>query len=206
MTSRLLRSCERSGRSVKREAQALAEGKSEIFMDDVVEQVRLKARDHGRMPMPWDATKRHAGFSDAGDDTPLWTNMNSDFEACNVRQQEGDIGSVLNYWRHVVRFRKRYQNILCFGDFVSVLADDGPIFAYFRRSLPGGRGNMLVVLNMTAQEQVWFRLSQVPHANGQAAEVEFRQFHSTRYGDLDHNAEGSKWVLGDTMLFLELCG
>lgn len=187
----------------KREAEALAEGRSEIYMDDIVGQVRLKARDHGRMPMPWDSSERHAGFSEADDDTPLWTNMNSDAQACNVRQQEEDPHSVLNYWRHMLRFRKKYPKILVFGDFVPVLVDDSPIFAYLRQSLPGDHGNLLVVLNMTAEERVHFRLPQVLRNNGQMVDVEFAQVHSSWRDDFDHRAEGSKWWSGDTMLLTE---
>lgn len=191
----------------KRQAQAIAEGKDEVYMDDVVGQVRLKARDHGRMPMPWDASKRHAGFSDADGDHPLWTLMNSDAEACDVNRQEHEPHSVLNYWRHVIGLRKKYQGILVFGDFVPVLVDESPIFAYFRRSLPGDRGNMLVVINMTAQERVWFRLPQVPRQNGHMTDTEFRQVHSCWRGDFeDVSAEANKWWSGDTMLLTEYEG
>ena len=129
------------------------------IINDFAAQVRLKARDHGRTPMPWDASKRYAGFSDASDDTPPWTPMNSDFDLCNVAHQEGLSNSVLKFWRKMLAFRHRHTDALVFGDFTPVCIDNSPIFAYHRTPLLDSEMKaacMLVVLNLTKHDDVAF--------------------------------------------------
>jgi alpha-glucosidase len=120
------------------------------IVEEVADQVRLKARDHGRMPMPWDDAKPNAGFSEASDGIRPWTHINSDFNLCNVAQQEKLSSSVLNFWRKMLAFRRSYQEAVVFGDFEPVSLDNSPIFAYRRTPLPGmDESRLLVVLNLT---------------------------------------------------------
>ena len=131
---------------------------SEI-VDEVADQVRLKARDHGRMPMPWTDSKPHAGFSEAGEDTRLWTRINSDFDLCNVAHQEKLSSSVLNFWRKMLAFRKQNAETIVFGDFEPVALDNHPVFAYHRTPMEDEvASKMLVALNMTSQSGVCFTL------------------------------------------------
>ncbi len=136
-----------------------------IEMDEIVQevadQVRLKARDHGRMPMPWDNTKPYAGFSDATDNTQPWTRMNSDSAVCNVADQESDANSVLNFWKRMLSFRRAHSDTLGFGDFEPSALDNGPVFAYHRKALVdegAAADNMLMVLNLTNQDKAPFTL------------------------------------------------
>jgi oligo-1,6-glucosidase len=126
-------------------------------MSDVEHGIRLKARDHGRIPIPWDAREANAGFSDAT--SALWTPMNSDAEACNVAAQDKRPDSVLNYWRKMLAFRKQHPDTLVFGDFEPLAVDDSPVFAYWRRDgKANGSNHVLVLLNMTAKSDVSFAL------------------------------------------------
>ena len=138
-------------RDQKLAAIAITPG-ANIEMDETYEQVRLKARDHGRMPLPWEAGKRHAGFSDADENRPLWTLKNTDQEACNVSQQNKTPDSVLKFWRNMLRFRKRYAETVVYGDFEPLQVDDGPIFAYRRITLQETEKPLVVVLNMKAEK------------------------------------------------------
>ncbi|KAL8813877.1 MAG: hypothetical protein Q9191_008589 [Dirinaria sp. TL-2023a] len=131
------------------------------IVQEVADQVRLKARDHGRMPMPWDSAKPHAGFSDARDGTQPWTRMNTDTAVCNVADQERVSDSVLNFWKRMLSFRRAHPETLVFGDFEPVSLDNGTVFAYHRTAIANeGRAadNMLTVLNLTKQNDVSFRL------------------------------------------------
>jgi oligo-1,6-glucosidase len=141
----------------QREAEATKTG-AKIDMSDVEREIRLKARDHGRIPIPWDAREQNAGFSDAMI-SPLWTPMNSDADVCNVASQDKRADSVLNFWRKMLAFRKQHAETLVFGDFEPLALDDGPVFAYWRRSAEAGGGkDVLVVLNMTSKTDVMFTL------------------------------------------------
>lgn len=146
-------------RTIKEARQLLApDGCKEVDMSDVLEQVRLKARDHGRQPIPWDASKPHAGFSDCKGKT--WTPMNTDAAVCDVVSQEQDPRSALHFWRRMLKLRAHEAETLCFGDFELVgEVDDGPVFAYWRRPMPGKDARtILMVLNLTVQDDVRFKL------------------------------------------------
>lgn len=123
---------------------------SEI-VHEVAHQVRLKARDHGRMPIPWDATRPQAGFSDGNTGTPPWTRLNSDFDLCNVAHQEKLSNSVLKFWRKMLVFRRQYSEALVFGDFTPVSLDNNPVFAYHKTPVERSNGDpsLLVLLNLT---------------------------------------------------------
>lgn len=141
----------------QREAEASKTGAT-VDMSDVEHEIRLKARDHGRIPIPWDAREENAGFSDAKK-SALWTPMNSDAEACNVAAQDKRPDSVLNYWRKMLAFRKQHTDTLVFGDFEPLAVDDAPVFAYWRKDgQANGNKDVLVILNMTANADVSFKL------------------------------------------------
>ncbi|KAF2756448.1 alpha amylase [Pseudovirgaria hyperparasitica] len=122
-------------------------GHADPDMSDVMQQVRLKARDHGRIPMPWRHGAKNAGFSDA--DKP-WAPINTDVAECNFSDQDKDTASVLNFWRNMLQLRKEWSDTLVLGDFVPVDIDEGPVFAYKR---VGASGNgVLAVMNLSNEE------------------------------------------------------
>ena len=130
------------------------------IVNEVADEVRLKARDHGRMPMPWDSNKPHAGFSDASGDTRPWARINSDYDLCNVTHLEKLSNSVLRFWRKMLVFRRQNAETLVFGDFKPVSLDNSPIFAYYRTPVEEshGAGKMLVALNLTSDNEVTFTM------------------------------------------------
>lgn len=73
-------------------------------MSDVWDSLQHKARDHARSPMQWDASK-HAGFSNAND---AWMRVNEDYLKWNVARQQGQSDSVLEFWKSMIQFRKKY--------------------------------------------------------------------------------------------------
>lgn len=145
----------------RREAEARERGLpiESIDMSDVEREIRLKARDHGRIPIPWDSREANCGFSTAPSEQ-LWTPMNGDGEICNVASQEQEPESVLNYWRKMLAFRKERAEALVFGDFEPVSElDDGPVFAYWRKEVgDAGGADLLVLLNMANGMDVQFTL------------------------------------------------
>jgi alpha-glucosidase len=126
------------------------------IVNEFADEVRLKARDHGRMPMPWDASRPQAGFSDGNTSTPPWTRLNSDFDLCNVDHQEKLSNSVLEFWRKMLVFRRQYSEALVFGDFTPLSLDNNPVFAYHKTPAEHAAGDvsLLVMLNLTNEKDL----------------------------------------------------
>lgn len=150
-------------------AQSQGKKKEEVDMSDVLSQIRLKARDHARTPIPWTrpAEAPNSGFSDA---EKVWSPMNTDSAAgWNVAIEEEDEDSVLNFWRGMLRFRKENKETLCFGAFevIEETVDEGPVLAYFRRPGMGDEGEVfLVVVNLTNEDGVEFRIPRAISGDG----------------------------------------
>lgn len=96
------------------------------------------ARDHARTPMQW-TDETNGGFSKG---TP-WMPVNEDYKTCNVKVEDTDENSVLNYYKKLLDFRKKHDQIID-GNFVELLKSSNKFFAYTRSH--NGK-NLLVVLN-----------------------------------------------------------
>lgn len=119
-------------------------------MRDVLREMRLKARDNGRLPMQWNA-EENAGFSKDG---RPWMRVNDDFREWNVEKQEVEADSVLAYWREVLELRKREFDVFIYGRFemLDVEGTSEDVFAYTMAS-PDGRKKALILLNFSDTEQ-----------------------------------------------------
>ena len=95
-------------------AKILQERGDGADMSDVMHQLQLKARDHGRLPMQWSKTA-NAGF--CGQGMKPWMTVNPDFEQWNVESQITDKDSVLHYWRQILRLRRDEKDVLVYGEF-----------------------------------------------------------------------------------------
>jgi oligo-1,6-glucosidase len=101
------------------------------------------ARDNGRTPFQWDATK-NAGFSQA---TP-WLNVNKNYKTLNAAAQEKDPNSVLNYFRKMVKLRKN-NPVLVYGKYKLLDKDNPNVYAYIRE-LDGKK--IVVLLNFSSKK------------------------------------------------------
>ncbi|KAH7303897.1 family 13 glycoside hydrolase [Stachybotrys elegans] len=120
-------------------------------MSDVLREMRLKARDNGRLPMQWNADK-NSGFSTSP--TP-WMRVNDDYKQWNVAAQEGDDGSVLAFWREMLALRQREKDVFVYGRFAMLeeYKDSEDVFVYTMTSYDGKTA--LVLLNFSdAEHQV----------------------------------------------------
>ena len=159
--------------------------------NEVADEVRLKARDHGRMPMPWNGDQPVAGFSDI--DTRPWTRLNSDFNLCNVAHQEKLENSVLKFWRKMLTFRRQYLETLVFGDFTPVALDNSPVFSYHKTPLePSSGGSLLVMLNFTNETGITTTLP--ASVDGRAVTYSVLECSRSKKGT---NAIGQKFTTGD---------
>lgn len=101
-------------------------------------------RDNSRTPMQWDQST-HGGFSNA---TP-WFPANSNYPEINVADQRADSGSVLNFYRALIRLRRKMP-VLIEGAYQLLLPTHPQIYAYTRRL---NEQQVLVIVNFSAHQQ-----------------------------------------------------
>ena len=89
------------------------------------------SRDNARTPVQW-SDSDNAGFTTG---TP-WLKGNSNYKDSNVRNQENDPDSVLNYYRKLVATRKspEYKEVFTYGVFEPAYEDTEYVMAYYRVS------------------------------------------------------------------------
>ncbi|KAF7334998.1 Glycoside hydrolase family 13 protein [Mycena venus] len=133
----------------------------DVDMTDILDDMQKKARDHSRVPMPWDSSP-NAGFTTG---TP-WMRVNEDYMKWNAANQLTDPQSVHSFWKRALQIRKQ-NRVLIYGDFTDLSPDNEEIFAYVR-SYGGQRA--LVILNFTSR-QVTFN-----HLEAKAKRVNLSQF------------------------------
>ncbi|WP_455820706.1 glycoside hydrolase family 13 protein [Pseudomonas cerasi] len=101
-------------------------------------------RDNSRTPMQWDDSAG-AGFSRAAP----WFPVNGNYRDINVARQRADSGSVLNFYRALIRLR-RQMPVLIEGSYQLLLPTHPQIYAY-TRSLNDQQ--VLVIVNLSARRQ-----------------------------------------------------
>lgn len=108
------------------------------------------ARDHTRLPMPWNAKAKYGGFSEAAEMKghevkEPWMKPHHLVDETNISSQLHDPESVLAFWRKMIRFRQEHSDLLVYGDYrdLRLLAKDlfvfikpGPVNFLFRLVLP----------------------------------------------------------------------
>lgn len=158
-----------------------ARGGDASQMDDVMRELQLKARDHGRLPMQWNGSKPNAGFTTEG--VKPWMTINKDFAEWNVDSQQGDEKSVLAFWRHILSMRKKYADLFVYGRYEpvheTVTGED--VLGYERFSYESGE-RAVVLLNFSDERRV------IEGKSWEALEV------------LSSNSEGNKHGAGQTEL------
>ena len=85
-----------------------------------------KSRDNARTPMQWDDSP-NAGFTTGAPSI----RVNENFAHINARQQQGDRGSLLNFYRDLIRLR-RADTTLVYGDYAVLATHHKNVFAYTR--------------------------------------------------------------------------
>lgn len=120
--------------------------------DRIMNGLRILARDHSRLPMQWDASP-HAGFTTG---TP-WMRAHDLYSEINVKKQENDPESVLNFWKDMLRLRKNHRELFIHGS-LEVLDYENPNSFCFIKSR--GEKEALVALNFTEKDQPFTSLTQ----------------------------------------------
>lgn len=113
--------------------------------EEAVRMAAQESRDKNRTPMQW-SNAPNAGFSPAGVKTwlPVAPNYAS---GVNVADQEGDPGSLLNFYRRTIAMRSQNPALIS-GDYQALLKDSPDVLAYLRRAADQ---TCLIAINMTAE-------------------------------------------------------
>jgi len=101
-------------------------------------------RDPERTPMQWDGSS-NAGFTDPAVKTWLPVNPNSSTK--NVAAQTEDPGSLLSFYRLLIRTRKEHPELAA-GEITFVIPGTGGVLGYIRSS---DRAACMVLLNFTEE-------------------------------------------------------
>lgn len=133
---------------VLRQYQIMTE-KLGISAQDALAAVITNTRDRCRSPMHW-SEAAYAGFSPP--DIAPWLAMNTSYmSGVSVTAQEGDPGSLLNFYRQMLRLRRETPALIA-GDYQPLQPDSQDYLAFLRHD-PATKQTCLVVLNFSASPQ-----------------------------------------------------
>ncbi|KAK5162882.1 uncharacterized protein LTR77_011139 [Saxophila tyrrhenica] len=129
------------------EARRQKQNTQDPDMSDIWNNVQRKARDHARSPMQWDGSKQ-AGFSSAD---KTWMRVNEDFTEWNVAKQLKEDGSVHQFWKKMIQFRKAH--LACtYGIYTLLSPDDERVYAYTKEY----QSEKVIVLMNFSQETITY--------------------------------------------------
>lgn len=111
------------------------------------------SRDHARTPMQWDSS-RNGGFTD--DSVEPWMRVNTSTGEINVAEQIRRKDSVLAFWRQMLHFRKKNDDVLIHGKFELVDRGNENVLSFIKR---GKNRTALVVCNFSSSSNDMPRLS-----------------------------------------------
>ena len=109
---------------------------------------REKGRDGERTPMQWDNSNPQAGFST---DAKTWLPVPANYVTLNVKTEESDRGSLLSWYRDLIRLRGDLP-ALHDGGVVMLDAANAKVLSYVRTA-PEGAKAVVVALNMSGEAQ-----------------------------------------------------
>ena len=111
-----------------------------------MELIYTKGRDNSRTPMQWNAGP-NAGFTEG---TP-WIKVADNYARINVAAQRNQQGSVLEFYKDLLRVRKQYPQVFAYGHFEALDLDDEQVMAYTRTAADGQKA--VVVANFSPTPQ-----------------------------------------------------
>ncbi|KAL1961423.1 hypothetical protein VTO42DRAFT_151 [Malbranchea cinnamomea] len=98
-----------------REAEAqTASGKDPTRKERIANGLRILGRDHARLPMSWDDSP-HGGFTTQ--DAKPWMRPHDLYPEINVKKQEGDPTSVLEFYKKMIQLRREHRELFVHGAF-----------------------------------------------------------------------------------------
>lgn len=154
--------------------EALESGDEER-LKRTVEGLGILARDHARLPFQWDDSA-NAGFTEDG--VKPWMRVHDGFRGVNAKQQMQDSGSVLSFYKKVLKLRKEHGDLFIHGRFKLLLPGDESLFVYVKESEhpvvgpgSGTKRRAVVILNFSGTERRLPDVGAVLGLDGQAGNL-----------------------------------
>ena len=119
-------------------------------LKEAMGEYQKKARDNARTPMQWDSSP-HAGFTSA-QATP-WMTANPNYAEVNAESQINHPDSPFSYWKSMLAMRKKYKDIVVYGNFEMLDESNDKVLVYLRQSDKGQK--MLVICNFSPDKVEW---------------------------------------------------
>jgi alpha-glucosidase len=114
-----------------------------VHPEEAMQRTAEMTRDKNRTPMQW-SNHPNAGFSPA--DVQTWLPVNPDYKrGINVRDQEHNPSSLLNYYKLLLKVRKGSPALIA-GDYIPLHNTSEDYFAFLRKS---EEQSVLIVLNFS---------------------------------------------------------
>ena len=120
-----------------------------ISEEAAITRVWNSSRDNSRTPMQWDDTK-NAGFSE-NDET--WFAVNSNYKYINVKNQEDDENSILNFYKKMIKLRKENEALI-YGKCNLLMKYDESIYAYERVL---GDDRFIIMCNLSDEKALYYQ-------------------------------------------------
>ena len=117
-----------------------------LSKETVLRLAQKASRDNARTCMQWSSAP-NAGFTNG----KPWFVVNSNYKDINVESQLGDPGSILNFYRNALQFR-RDNPVVIYGDYVEHMPKSKELYVY-ERNLAGKK---LLVICSYSEECVRF--------------------------------------------------
>ncbi len=92
----------------------------------VLKLVHDRSRENSRTPMQW-SNEPNAGFSTAAP----WFYVNSNYHSINVRDEDADPDSILNFYRELIKFRKS-SPVALYGTYRELMPESRELYVYER--------------------------------------------------------------------------
>lgn len=115
-------------------------------MSDVLASIQTHGRDNARTVIAWDDSP-NGGFTTG----KPWIKVNEDYKEYNIKVQEGKEGSVLEFWKSLLKIRKA-NPALVYGYLKLLDEPNEQIYAYTRTD---AKRKYLVVCNFSGEEVKW---------------------------------------------------
>ncbi|MFI8575231.1 alpha-glucosidase [Rossellomorea aquimaris] len=112
---------------------------------DIMDIIWASSRDNSRTPMQW-TDEGNSGFTNG----KPWMKVNPNYKTINVKAQEKDENSILNFYKKMIQLKKK-EDVFTYGIYDLLLEKDKQIYAYTRT---GEDRSMIVITNLSTKNAV----------------------------------------------------
>lgn len=112
---------------------------------DIMDIIWASSRDNSRTPMQW-TDEVNSGFTNG----KPWMKVNPNYKTINVKAQEKDENSILNFYKKMIQLKKK-EEVFTYGIYDLLLENDKQIYAYTRT---GENQSMIVITNLSTKNAV----------------------------------------------------